>query len=295
MGSGFGRWLWRERQRAKSRPHPHPAARGRLSPPPLGPAGEARPPPHPLPWAGRDRLPASRGTEGFWRQNILDCRACDGGGRGVGIGKGGTGGIACPLLELCRQGPPSGWGGRPRAQLSLGEVRGWGKGPPAWGAGPATPARPLSCSGLLNCPFMRAPLLPPSCCQPSPTLSCCRPSQAPLSPPLPCLPPLSAALLGPPRRKAPARHPGAPGRPATLPAAPSWDAPVQPHPGRGPSARGWGRVERQDGCPCPRRVVPMNYSPHEEETNTSFLKFATTNNRSWPAAGGETGVNPLRW
>lgn len=106
------------------------------------------------------------------------------------------------------------------------------------------------------------------------------------------------AFRGPPRPSSPegpARHPGAPGRPATLPAAPSWDAPVQPHPGRGPSALGWGRVERQDGCPGPRRVVPMNCSPHEEETNTSFLKFATTNSRSWPAAGGETGVNPLRW
>lgn len=186
MGSGFGRWLWRERQRAKSCPHPHPAARGRLSPPPLGPAGEPR-----APWARRNRLRTSRGTEGVLaaeHSRLLRLRQR----------RGGPGGIACPLPELCRRGPPSGWGGRPRAQLSLGEVRGWGKGPPAWGAGPATPARPLSCSGLLNCPFMRAPLLPPAAASPPP------PSAAAALPRhlflLRC--PACPRFGGPPRRKA---------------------------------------------------------------------------------------------
>lgn len=47
-------------------------------------------------------------------------------------------------------------------------------------------AAPLSCSALLNCPFMRAPLLPLSCCQPSPSPSCCRPSQPLISSLAPC-------------------------------------------------------------------------------------------------------------
>lgn len=82
---------------------------------------------------------------------------------------------------------------------------------------------------------------PPSCCQPSPTLSCCRPSQAPLSPPLPCLP-----LLW---------RPSGPG-PATL----GLLAGLRPcwlhHLGRcmcnsWPPSLGWGReTSHKDICAC---------------------------------------------
>lgn len=69
--------------------------------PPLGPAGEPR-----APWARRDRLRTSRGTEGVLaaeHSRLLSLRQR----------RRGPGGIACPLPELCRRAhPAAGVGGR---------------------------------------------------------------------------------------------------------------------------------------------------------------------------------------
>lgn len=249
MGSGFGRWLWSERDKGQSPvPTPTRQPRGRWAPPrpPIprallgsrGPPGPRRAGPAPEP-VGVPR--------GFWPQNLLDCLACC-----RGEGGGARGAAPAPSLSS-RRGPPSGWGGRPRAQLSLGEVRGWGKGPPAWGAGPATPARPLSCSGLLNCPFMRAPLLPPAAASPPP------PSAAAALP-------RHLFLLRCPvcprfrRQEGPARHPGSPGESETLPARCTILEGVGATPGRvpGPGRKAYPKAIYAclgDGCPCPRGLT----------------------------------------
>lgn len=68
---------------------------------------------------------------------------------------------------------------------------GLGEGAAHVGTGRPTPARPLSCSDLLNCPFIRAPLLPPAAAAlPHPQLLPPFPGTS-LSPQLPCLLPLS--------------------------------------------------------------------------------------------------------
>lgn len=163
------------------------------------------------------------------------------------------------------------------ARLSLGEVRGWGKGPAHVGhrTGDASPAAQLL--GPSQLPVHEGAPPPPSCCQPSPILSCCRPSQAPLflsCPARACLPACRCPLE---RQGSPPRVPWAV-RAALSVAGQGWLRTTWDGALRTPGGiLGLGRSlqrghlvpaqARADGYPCQRSVVTKN---HPLERNTSF-------------------------